>query len=96
MCAVKISSERQSLCACMLAHNLLNRISVIMGNCDLVNENTPAGSENAKLLSLIRENARWMATELSRYQSELFVLTSTERIDKNHRTSQNHKAQAGA
>lgn len=79
----------------MLAHNLLNRISVIMGNCDLVNENTPVGSENAKLLSLIRENARWMATELTRYQCELSVLTRTERIDEDQRTIQNHKAQAG-
>lgn len=52
-------------------HELLNRLSIIMGNCDLVSEKTPVDSENRKLLSLIRENAKVMAVELRRHQSEL-------------------------
>ena len=70
------------LSSCVLVHELLNRLSVIMGNCDLVIEKTPAGSERAKLLSVIQENARIMALELSSRQCELLgtAQTGKERV----------------
>jgi len=68
---VKKSSPKPVLPPCMLAHQLLNRLTVIIGNCDLVIERTPADSEWAKLLFVIRENARAMAEDLSRHQGEL-------------------------
>jgi hypothetical protein len=67
---VSISNARKEL-SCMLVHDLLNRISIIMGNCDLASQNTPANSENAKHISIIRENARMMALELSNHMDEL-------------------------
>ena len=61
----------------MFAHELLNRLTVIIGNCDLVIEKTPADSERAKLLLVIRENARSMAEDLTRHQRELDNLLHT-------------------
>jgi hypothetical protein len=48
----------------MLAHDLLNRLSVIIGSCDLVTGKIQEGSELAARLSAIREAAQSMAAEL--------------------------------
>jgi hypothetical protein len=66
----------------MLAHEMINRLSVIIGNCDLVGTKIPADSECAKRLSAIRESAHVMAAELSRHQCELNGLMRTTVMDK--------------
>ena len=43
-----------------LAHDLLNRLGIIVGNCDLANERLPQNSEVAKHLAAIREAAHAM------------------------------------
>ena len=56
---------------CLLAHRLVNKLSAIIGNCDLLNEQVEAGSECAKRLSLIHDVAQEMAKELNEHQCEL-------------------------
>jgi signal transduction histidine kinase len=81
MCVVKNSHGGPDLTVGMLAHELLNRLSIIIGNCDLVSERTQADSESARLLSLIRESARSMAVDLSSHPCEPTEL-HTARIEK--------------
>jgi hypothetical protein len=70
---VKRAKGRSEFLETTLTHELLNRLSIIVGNCDLVSEKTPEGSENRKLLSHIRENAKMIALELRHHQSGLNV-----------------------
>jgi hypothetical protein len=65
------SSERPALPASKLAHELLNKLSIILENCELAMEQTLANSPSAKHLSLIQENAWFMAKELQKLQCEL-------------------------
>lgn len=49
---------------CKLAHDLNNKIAVILGCCDLIGDGIDPGSECAKRLGIIRETARDMARDL--------------------------------
>ncbi len=66
---------------CILAHELINKLSTIIGNCELVSERAPADPECVKRLSIIEETARGMAAELNKRQCELTVLLRTTRIE---------------
>jgi hypothetical protein len=57
--------------ACLLAHDLVNKLSVIIGNCDLlISEQVQPGSECAKRLRLIQDVALGIARELNEHQLE--------------------------
>ncbi|HKV94229.1 MAG TPA: hypothetical protein VJW20_16900 [Candidatus Angelobacter sp.] len=58
-------------------HEMLNRLSIIIGNCDLLIERTATESENARLLPVIKQNARAVADTLVAYQLE--ALAESER-----------------
>ena len=66
-----MKSSNSKLVPCRLAHALLNRLSVIVGNCDLASEKVQEGSELATRLSDIRKAAQSMANELKGHQCEL-------------------------
>ncbi len=53
---------------CLLSHDLINQLAVIIGNCDLVSKEAPEGSERARRLSLIREVAKKMAKQLHQHE----------------------------
>jgi len=57
--------------SCLLAHDLVNRLSVIIGHCDLLEEETEEDSGCAKRLRLIKEIARSIAKELNQHQCAL-------------------------
>lgn len=57
--------------SCLLSHVLVNKLSVIIGNCELLEEQAQAGSECAKRLGLIRDVAQEMAEELNKHQCKL-------------------------
>lgn len=57
--------------ACLLAHRLVDKLSVIIGYCDLASEEAEPGSECAKRLELIHDVAADMANELSEHQCQL-------------------------
>jgi hypothetical protein len=49
---------------CQLSHDLINQLSIIVGNCDLLSKEALEGSEYARRLFLIREVAKDMAQQL--------------------------------
>jgi hypothetical protein len=52
----------------MPAHDLLDKLSVIVGYCDLLNEMTEPGSEYARRVGKIREGADSVVKELVEHQ----------------------------
>jgi len=80
--AVMEKSDGKPVPVCLLAHELMNRLFRIIGNCDLISPELPADSESAKRLLVIRENARSMAAEVNRHQCELQGLLRTKMIEK--------------
>jgi nitrogen-specific signal transduction histidine kinase len=67
---------------CPLAHELINKLSVIVGNCDLLAEKTPQDSPLFERMLLIRDMARSVAKDLGQIECDLVRLRATN----------NHKA----
>lgn len=61
------------------AHDLRNKLSVIVGNCDLLIEKTEPGTEHARRLAIIREAADAAVKELTEYQYSMEAHTRTTR-----------------
>jgi len=61
--------RRQSLYR--LSHDLINKMSVIVGNCDLLIEKHEVGDELTRRITLIRDSAERAAKELAEYQSSV-------------------------
>jgi len=62
---------------CLLSHDLINKASVIVGNCDLLTKEAPVGSEQAKRLFLIRDVAKSMVQQLNQHQCEMEIRIRT-------------------
>jgi len=62
--------------ACLLAHRLIDTLSVIVGYCELGNEDAQPGTVCAKRFELIHDIATKMAKELSTHQCHLSELMS--------------------
>lgn len=68
-------SDRMSvLPVCPLAHRLLDRLTVIVGHCELLIATSSATSVLPQRLQVIQEAAQSMAAELKDYQCELIAL----------------------
>lgn len=52
-------------------HNLIDKLSVIIGNCDLLIEKTEPGSEHARRLLVIRGIADTIVKEFVEHQRQL-------------------------
>ncbi len=62
----------------MLAHQLINRMSMIVGFCDLLAEEAPESPECLRRLRQMRDIAASAAEELSRHECELeTIMTPT-------------------
>ncbi len=57
--------------ACLLAHRLVDKLSVIVGCCELASAEVEPGSDCAKRLDVIQDAAAEMAKELSVHQCRL-------------------------
>jgi hypothetical protein len=57
--------------ACQIAHNLVNKLSAIIGHCELVSTKAEQGTECAKRLVLIRDLAKSAAKELTEHQDQI-------------------------
>lgn len=57
--------------ACLFAHHLISKLSIIVGACDLASEQKEPGTEYAMHLALIRDTAKEMAKELVAHQCNL-------------------------
>jgi hypothetical protein len=56
----------------LLKHELINKVAIIVGNCDLLSIEMKAGAECAKRLDSIRDAAKEMAKEISKPQFPLW------------------------
>ncbi len=64
-------SDGRPLPVCLLAHEMIKRLTEVIGNCDLVRTKIRVDSESSKRLFAIREIACCMVVELNRHQCEL-------------------------
>jgi hypothetical protein len=64
---------------CSLAHEFVNKLSAIVGYCDLMEEHATEDSECQRRLQAIRNIARGMAESLSKHQCELDDLIQDEK-----------------
>ena len=62
---------------CILAHDLVNDLSVIVGHCDLMLDVGQSDEQRAKHLSRIRQAAKSMADKLKHHQCQLASLART-------------------
>jgi len=65
-----------------LTHDLVNKLAVIVGHCDLLSEHLKAGSPSAKRVGSIQEIARGMAQELNQYQCQLAECARSAEVKK--------------
>ncbi|HKT87117.1 MAG TPA: hypothetical protein VJQ59_01685 [Candidatus Sulfotelmatobacter sp.] len=63
--------RQKHLPASFLAHDIINKLSAIVGHVDLLLEMTEKQTEYAHRLTLIREIAEQSANELKQHQREL-------------------------
>ena len=63
-------------------HDLVNKLAVIVGHCDLLSEHLKAGSPSAKRVGSIQEIARGMAKELNEYQCQLAECARNAEVKK--------------
>lgn len=56
---------------CAVAHDLINRLSAIIGHCDLLAEDTPLDSPSLERVLLIRHLASLIAKDLGKFQCDL-------------------------
>ena len=56
---------------CLFAHHLINKLSTIVGSCDLASEQVEPGTEYAKHLAFIRNTAKQIAREIIVHQRQL-------------------------
>lgn len=56
---------------CMLAHDLVNKLSVIVGLCQLVSAEAEPGTECATRLAAIQDTAKSLAQEVVKRQCQL-------------------------
>jgi len=60
----------------MFAHTLINKLSNILGYCDLLLEKTEQGTEQARRLAMIRETAQTVVKELVDHQRQAEAQTT--------------------
>jgi hypothetical protein len=76
---MKSKAERHAP-ACMLAHQMINKVSAIIGHCDLFLEKTEPGTPHANRISVIREIAQTAVKELVEHQQQ--VEAETQRSNR--------------
>jgi hypothetical protein len=73
--------------SCALAHDLINRLSVIVGYCDLLAEATAEDCERQKRVLLIGEIARSAAKQLGGHKCKLELLARPAGVSESLRLS---------
>jgi hypothetical protein len=68
---------------CPLAHDLINKLAVIVGQCDLLVEKTPKDSPLFKQTLLVRDLAKAVGSELGQLQCDLARLRTINGSDSN-------------
>lgn len=66
---------------CPLAHDLINKLAVIVGHCDLLVEKTPESSPLFRQMVLVRDLAKAVGSELGQLQCDLARLRTTNSLN---------------
>jgi hypothetical protein len=69
---------------CPLAHSLLDRLTIIVGHCELLSATGSADSPSSKHVRIIQQAAQSMAAELKDYQCELIALRKHQKNGNRH------------
>lgn len=72
---------------CMLAHDLVNQLSVIVGCCDLLTDPDRPDPDGKKHIQLIRDTAKAMAERLNHEQCHLISIAQSQAIQKEPSTA---------
>jgi hypothetical protein len=62
---------------CPLAHTLINKLSAVVGHCDLLRQEIPEDSPLEDRIALVQGLAKSMAADLAEFQCELIRLRTT-------------------
>ena len=68
----------------LFVHDLVNKLAVIVGHCDLLSDHLKDGSQCAKRVSAVQEIAREIAKELNEYHGQVLEAArsvGTEELD---------------
>ena len=68
-------SEREYSYSSVVANNLLDKLSVIVGHCELMPEQAALDPEILKRLRLVQQVAQSMADDIHKYQSQIDAVT---------------------
>ena len=63
---------------CPLAHDLINKLTAIVGHCDLLVERVPENSPLFARMLLVRDMAKSVGEELGQFQCDLARLRVTQ------------------
>lgn len=72
---------------CMLAHDLLNNLSVIVGSCDLLQDQENLENQSTQHVTRIRDTAKSMAERLNHHQCHLAALARSAEVQLQKRIS---------
>lgn len=67
---------------CLFAHDLVNKLSAIIGYCDLLIDKAEEDTECAKRLRLIHKLAKSAAKELAEHECELSLVLPNTKAEK--------------
>jgi hypothetical protein len=62
---------------CMFAHDLVNKVSLIIGRCDILKSQIPPDSESGKHVLLIRRAAKSMADDVTQRSCQVDAISPT-------------------
>ena len=73
---------------CILAHQLVNNLSAIVGYCDLSQDPGQSEQQRTERVAQIRETAKSMAEKLNHHQCQLVTLARSISSQEERRTIQ--------
>ena len=95
MVSIKQETLKGHQPSCALAHDMINQLSNIVGNCELLRDELPKDGPCLKRLRLIQDIAKSVAEELKSHQRILDTLSlrcETADARQSHRDTENDSA----
>lgn len=74
VCSMEVIAQDKHTPLCVVSHNLINKLTVIIGSCQLLQEKTEqmgVGGEFSRRISIIESIAQGLADELKQHQCRL-------------------------
>lgn len=93
------NSTEQYRPSCLLAHDLINKLTTILGACELLKDKAEGDDECMRRLHTIHETAKSIATDLQQHQCHLEDAVRTQLIRRGDipqavRTGENAESRA--